>query len=154
MAKKLTHLVAKVELDAPLKQVWKSVALNFGNVAEYNPAVDRSEFISDIRAGVGTKRLCHVDPKGFLKEEITQWEEGKSFELEVTETSFPMDRIVSLFTFTPSGNKTILQQDFWYRMKFPMGWMSRMMKKQMQKTLIEGLEGLDYYLRYGQKKEV
>ncbi|NNF58062.1 MAG: SRPBCC family protein [Rhodothermaceae bacterium] len=151
MDKKLIHLTADVTLDVPLERAWEVVALGFGDVAQYNPAIAASEFTSEQRAGVGTGRLCHVAPKGFLKEQITRWENQRFFELEVVDTSFPMHTVTSRFSFTPLGERTRVKQDFWYRMKPPMGWLSGLMKKPMQKTLDEGLNGLAHYLDHGEK---
>lgn len=151
MDKKLTHLTADVLLNAPLEQAWEVIARGFGDVAQYNPAIAQSEFLSEQREGVGTGRLCHVDPKGYLKEQITKWEPQRFFELEVIDTSFPMHTVRSRFTFLPLGEQTRIKQDFWYRMKAPMGWLSGLMKGQMQKTLDVGLSGLAHYLDHGEK---
>lgn len=151
MSKKLTHIVAEATLNASLDEVWNLVALQYGHVARYNPAIASSEFTSRQTAGVGTERLCHVAPKGYLREAITKWEDQDFFELEVVDTSFPMHKIISRFTFAEVGAKTHLRQDFWYRMKGPVGWASGMMKGRFLKTLNEGLEGLAYYLEHEHK---
>ena len=57
-----------------------------------------------------------------------------------------MGYMKSKFTFKEIDGKTSLTQEFWYRMKAPMGWLSGLMKGKMTKTLESGLDGLDTHL--------
>ena len=138
----------KVEktIHQPLERVWQTVAVGFGNVADYNPAIKASKFDSEVRYGVGTKRHCDFEPKGYIKEIITDWKENEFFELEFTESSVPMGFMRSKFLFRESNGSTIITQEFWYRMKAPMGWLSGLMKGKMKGTLVKGLDGLEKYL--------
>ncbi|WP_412068035.1 SRPBCC family protein [Rubrivirga sp. IMCC43871] len=142
MAKPLTHLTAVHVYDAPPETVWAAVAGGFGDVASYNPAIERSEWVGDQRQGVGTTRRCHVAPKGTLTERITDWEAGRSFALEVIATTLPMHAVESRFTFVADGDGTRLTQDFGYRMKGLLGPFSGLMRGRMQRTLDTGLDGL------------
>ncbi len=134
----------KVEktIDRPLEQVWETVALGFGNVSDYNPAIKTSKFDSDVKSGVGTKRHCDFEPKGYIKEEIIEWNDNESFKLKFNESSVPMAFLESKFSFVSENGKTKIIQEFWYRMKAPMGWFSGLMKGKMKKTLLDGLNGL------------
>ncbi|MBO3697452.1 SRPBCC family protein [Roseivirga sp. E12] len=134
-------------LDHPLDVVWNKVALNFGYVSEYNPAIQDSRYDSETKTGVGTKRYCKFAGKGgFIKEEIIDWQDNESFMLTFTETSAPMSVLKSKFHFKEINGKTELVQEFWFRMKAPMGWMSRMMKGKMRAVLVDGLNGLELSL--------
>ena len=59
----------------------------------------------------------------------------------------------SQFHFKEAEGKTIITQEFWYRLKAPMGWLSGLMKGKMKSTLEGGLIGLEKYLNnsYGSK---
>lgn len=140
-------------LHHSLDKVWKAVALGFGHVADYNPEIKASKFDSEKVKGVGTKRHCDTPDGGFLKEEIIEWEDRQYFKLKLVDTSFPMAVIESTFRFAPVGDQTRVTQEFWYRMKAPMGWLSGVMKGRMLKTLESGLNGLDYYLTHGEKSK-
>lgn len=142
MRKKNIYLKVSKEVPAPLEKVWEKVALGFGEVARYNPAIEASRFDSDQKAGVGTRRHCDTADGGYLKEEIVDWNEMENFTLNLVETSFPMATIESKFSFQKKGNNTLVTQEFWYRMKPPMGWLSGLMKGRMKKTLVTGLNGL------------
>ncbi len=148
MAKPI-YLKVEKKFNYPNQKLWDTVALGYGQVATYNPALKSSRYDSDLKQGIGTKRHCEFEPKGYIKEEIIEWDEAKSFTLEFTESSVPMGFMRSKFSFQPQDNHTILIQEFWYRMKPPMGWLSGMMKGRMKKTLDQGLEGLEQYLKDG-----
>ena len=92
------YLKVEKKIDKTLEQVWKTVALGFGNVADYNPAIKASKFDSDLKSGVGTKRHCDFEPKGYIKEEIIEWKDNEWFKLKFTESSTPMAFLESKFS--------------------------------------------------------
>ncbi len=141
------YLKVNKTINKPLSDVWETVALGFGKVADYNPEIASSNFDSDQTSGVGTKRHCNFPGRGYIKEEIIEWEEGKSFKIRFIESSVPMGFLESTFHFTEVDGKTEITQEFWYRMKSPMGWLSGLMKGKMKKTLENGLNGLEQHLK-------
>ena len=140
------YLKVEKTINQPLDKTWNTVALGFGNVSDYNPAIRSSKFDSETKSGIGTKRHCDFEPKGFIKEEIIEWNDKKSFKLKFVESSVPMAFLESKFTFNETEGKTKITQEFWYRMKAPMGWLSGLMKGKMNKTLVDGLNGLEKHL--------
>lgn len=140
------YLKVEKHIDQPVEKVWDVVALGFGNVAEYNPEIKSSRLDSAVTLGVGTKRHCDFQKNGYIKEEIIEWNDEESFKLSFTESSVPMAFLQSKFTFESYKGGTKLTQEFWYRMKAPMGWLSGLMKGKMKTTLENGLQGLDEYL--------
>ena len=137
------YLKVEKELSHPIDAVWEKVALGFGNVAEYNPALASSHFDSEIKSGVGTRRHCNFPKKGYIKEEIIEWNDKESFKLQFIESSVPIAFMESKFTFVPNEDSTLIIQEFWYRMKAPMGFLSGLMKGKMKGTLVTGLDGLE-----------
>ncbi|RED97057.1 SRPBCC family protein [Marinoscillum furvescens] len=140
------HLQVSKTISAPLNKVWHTVALGFGNVADYNPAIASSHLESDTTSGVGMIRHCNFPKSGYIKEEIIDWQELKAFKLRFIESSVPMATLESKFTFEEEEGATRVVQDFWFRMKAPIGWLSPLMKGKMKQTLITGLEGLQKHL--------
>lgn len=143
---KAIHLQVEKLIEAPLPKVWETVALGFGQVADYNPAIKSSHLENDVTTGVGMIRHCNFAKSGYIKEEIIEWDDMQSFKLKFIESSVPMGILESKFTFAEAGSQTRVTQDFWYRMKSPMGWLSPLMKGQMRKTLTTGLDGLNTHL--------
>lgn len=141
------YIKIEKKLDFELDKVWQTVALGFGDVSNYNPQIKNSYFESEIKFGVGTKRHCDFPKTGYIKEEITDWEEKKSFGLQFIESSVPMGHLKSKFIFKEADNQTILTQELWFRLRAPFGWLSGLMKGKMKQTLENGLNGLEEYLR-------
>ena len=140
------YLKVDKSINQPLEKVWEIVAIGFGNVANYNPAIKNSKFDSEIKIGIGTKRHCDFEPTGYIKEEIIEWNNKESFKLKFIESSVPMSFLESKFSFEEIDGITKVTQEFWYRMKAPMGWLSGLMKGKMKSTLEKGLDGLSIYL--------
>lgn len=143
---KPVYLTVEKTISQSLQKVWDTVALGFGKVSEYNPEIKNSRFESEIKSGIGTRRHCDFLRKGYIKEEIIEWTDKESFKLKIIESSVPMAILESKFTFKEKNEQTIVLQEFWYRMKAPMGWLSGLMKSKMKSTLENGLNGLDNYL--------
>ncbi|WP_428236435.1 SRPBCC family protein [Gracilimonas sp.] len=141
------YLKVEKTIDQPLEMVWETVALGFGNVSDYNPEVKDSRLVSDRRSGIGTRRHCDFPKKGYIVEEITEWVDKDSFKVKFIESSIPMGFLESKFSFQSREGQTLVIQEFWYRMKAPFGWMSRLMKGKMKSTLESGLLGLENHLK-------
>ena len=139
------YLKVEKTIDQPLEQVWETVALGFPNVSDYNPEIKSSHLDSSIRQGIGTIRHCDFPKKGYIKEKIIEWEDSKFFKLTFIESSVPMAMLQSKFSFETQNGSTKITQEFWYRMKAPMGWMSVLMKGKMKATLENGLNGLEAF---------
>ncbi len=144
---KPVYLKVEKVFKHPVHKVWETVALKFGNVADYSPAVKSSRLDSEVTFGIGMRRHCEFEGKsGYIKEEITDWKDNEYFELSFKESSMPMAVLRSKFHFKEENGQTKLVQEFWYRMKAPMGWISFLMKGKMKKVLDGGLEGLEKLL--------
>ncbi len=124
-------------------KIWGAIAMDFGNSSSYNPDIKNSYLESDIKSGKGTKRHCDFHPKGYIKEEIIDWKDNEYFELEMLDSSFPMGFFKSKFSFSGNNETCEVTQEFWYRVKFPMGWISGLMKNKMKNALINGLDGFE-----------
>lgn len=146
--KKAICIQVEKRLNLHIEKVWEAVAEKFGEVAVYNPAIKKSKLDSDITKGIGCQRHCDFNPKGYIKEQIIEWDEKRMFRLQLIESSVPLAFLESKFIFQEieDGKATLITQTFWYRFKFPMKWMGVLMKGKMKKTLIDGLNGLEEYL--------
>lgn len=148
MAKPIYIKVEKT-FNHPKSKVWETVAVNFDGVSNYSPGVAKSNFIGEKKECIGTARHCDFPKKGWIEEQIIEWNEGVDFKVEKTASSMPMKFMESKFIFEDAGEgKTKMTQEFWYRMGGPMGFLSGMMKGKMTKMLNNGMEGLDKYLTH------
>ena len=139
------YIKVKKKYNQPLNKIWGVIAIEFGNSSNYNPDIKNSYLESEIKSGKGMKRHCDFYPKGYIKEEIIDWKDNEYFELEMLDSSFPMGFFKSKFSFSGNSETCEVTQEFWYRVKFPMGWISVLLKTKMTKALHNGLDGFEKY---------
>lgn len=143
---KPTYLKVEKTILHPPEVVWQIVALGFGEVSMYNPEIKHSKLDSKLTSGVGTRRHCEFAKKGFIKEQIIEWNDGHSFKLSMIHSSVPMEFLESKYSFEQKESNTHVTQEFWFRLKSPMGWASALLKGKMRSTLKNGLDGLEFFL--------
>lgn len=141
------YIKVQREFDFPVEILWETIAAKFGKVSNYNPQINSSRLVGELSPGIGAVRYCVPVEGGFLKEEIIEWEELSDFKLKLIDSSFPMSIIESKFSFVNEHGKTIVLQEFWFKLKPPFGWFSWILKGKMTETLVAGLKGLDEYLK-------
>ncbi len=80
----------KREIEAPIADVWEIVA-DYGNVAVWNPLLRASRLLDGPPRGKGAERQCDMaDGKNYLRERVTEWQEGQFVEVELYETTMPL----------------------------------------------------------------
>ncbi len=144
-----TILKASVEIEAPINQVWE-VVKDYGNIYQFHPMVKYSRSTND-KEGLGAKRLCKLSPMGEMEEEITMWEEGRSFTSEVYGGKMlpPTRMMKGTLELEAKGNRTIATFQFCYQMRF--GMIGRLMdvimiRPQFKKAPSKYMAGLKHYI--------
>ena len=120
----------QVEIDKPVGDVWEVVS-NWGDAYVYTPGLDYSYCFGD-KTGKKSRRHCDIG-KGYVKEEVLLWEEGKRFIQQVYEIGkIPMIKkiVVELEVEAISENKTKLYYFMAYKM--PLG---KLMKGSIHKNI-------------------
>lgn len=69
--KKFYQVEAATLINSSKENVWKILAVDFGNIYRYTENVERSKYLGHQTEGIGTQRLCELKGGGFMKEEIT-----------------------------------------------------------------------------------
>ena len=77
-------------LDAPVKAIWQILAEDFGAIDRYSDGVRESRYLTERTQGAGVQRYCNLDQGGFMKEEISRWDEGSALEIQILDSSFPI----------------------------------------------------------------
>ena len=91
------HISHTIRVDVPMHKIW-AVLQDFSSIERTSHAVESSPITSEIKEGVGTIRKCHFYDKNSVVEEITHYEEGRSFRMVLSEYSMPMKSIKAEFT--------------------------------------------------------
>jgi len=144
-----------IHINAPIEEVWKISALDFGGIYKWQSGVNLST-----AEGVGPnaapceERVCHVNVKGFGKthEQFISYEpERFRFSYKVVQgmPSF-VKSAVNEWTHVREGKGTRLTMEAHMEVPGLMGFiMGPLMRRQMSKLLGEALEELKFYIEKG-----
>ncbi len=81
----MTKITREIHINAPRQEVWDKTLADFGNIFEWNPNVPKSYSTNDISGGSGATRHCDLGGKASIEERVTEWREGKSLQVLITE---------------------------------------------------------------------
>ena len=141
------------EMNTDATTVWKHLD-DFANVYKYNPGVKSSEILGRKNTGLGARRQCNFYDGTSLKEEISQYNEGQSYTLELSDFSMPLKSATSYMEVIARGpHSSTLSITLMFQPKFgPLGWiMAKLLMKPMLTKALKGLtKGLDDHVRTGQ----
>lgn len=140
-------------INAPAERVWEIIA-DFGNVHKYHPIVKSADLLRNKDRGIGAKRRCHFYDNTSLVEEITDWDEGNGFTVDLTEASMPLKQAQASMRVTPTGAKSsIVTIEMEYVVKY--GLMGKlmdvmMMRRMMGKMFTKILSSLEHHVLTGE----
>ena len=150
----MIHFQRTHTIDATPESVW-AVLGRYMHIDEFAPLITSVEALTDGEDRVGSKRRNHFENGSSLVEEITAWNPGHSFTVELSDmAAMPLHEANSVVSIEPMGgnrSKVIWTMD--YRVKYgPFGWLlgQTMMKMMMGKILDGNLEGLADKVRSNQ----
>lgn len=137
----------KMRVNFPAKKVWEVLG-DFSSIERFSPNVKKSPILGEKSSGLGTKRKCDFYDGTSVIEEIIDYQDGKSFKVELTEFSMPLK---SLYAEMKVEGVDANASDISMSMDFvvkggPFGWlMGFFMIRPMMKGIIKKvLTGLAY----------
>ncbi len=145
----ITH-TATIDVDS--KKAWEKIS-DIGEVYKWHPKVKTSKLESDITRGVGACRSCAFYDGMSVIETVTQWDEGKSITLELTEMSMPLKKAFATLSVKPQDQKSVIAITMDIEPKFgPIGWlMAQVMIKPMMRSMFKQLTfSLEQHVKTGQ----
>jgi len=74
----MTTITKSRIINIPANQVWETIS-NYNNVHVFHPFVERADQLSEVDRGIGATRQCNLYNSSAIVEEVTEWEEGRSF---------------------------------------------------------------------------
>ena len=82
----------KRTISAPASQLWAYLA-DFSNISRFHPLLKGSYFIEGTQhCDVGATRQCDFKDGHYLKERVTEWQEGSHYTVDIYDTSMPLER--------------------------------------------------------------
>jgi ribosome-associated toxin RatA of RatAB toxin-antitoxin module len=83
------HVKNTMRVNVPAKNIWEVLG-DFSSIERFAPTIKTSPIVNDKSSGLGAKRLCTFNNGSSLIEEIIDYQEGKSFKIEISEFSMPL----------------------------------------------------------------
>ncbi len=140
-------------IEAPAADTWRAIA-DYAHVDSFHPVVERVSMLSDSQHGVGTKRICHFYDGTSATELVTDWVEGESFRVELSDFSMPFvvkaEAEMRVTDQGPKRSSVTITMDF----QVKGGALGRlagaaMFRPMMQRMFKRVLDALDLHVRTG-----
>ncbi|MGR3659589.1 MAG: SRPBCC family protein [Paracoccaceae bacterium] len=117
--------------------IWPLLA-NFGAIDVFNPALKQSFLLEGSPdRGLGALRQCDmVDGKNYIRERVTNWEEGKTYTVDIYEGTLPMKSMQATLAVESDDGGSLLSMQFDYTPKF--GLLGRLMDVLVMRRMMRG----------------
>jgi carbon monoxide dehydrogenase subunit G len=139
-----------VAVAAPKEAAW-AVLADYGNVHAYVRGILDAYLTTEQASGVGMTRYCALPPmmmmKQYIVEEITAWDEGRSFTYIITDAAAPIADASVAWSVEGNDRRSRIRARVSYRPKGVMGrLMAPMMRKQSPKQMNAALADMKQHL--------
>lgn len=103
----MTHVRVTHSTTARSETCWALMA-DFANIDFFNPHLKESRLLEGSpKSGLGTLRQCDLkDGKNYIREKVIDWQEGRSYTVDIYDGTMPVDGTVTtlgLLPQTPTG---------------------------------------------------
>ncbi len=146
----MTKLSSEIQIDALKEKVW-GVLADLETVQQYDPAITKAYYTSEVRDGVGAARQCDFDG-GYVRERVTEWKPGEGYAINVYEGSdiAPFESQDARFVLWNAGQGTAVSLELEYLLKPDVQSDPQEIEREYRQ-LIEGvLAGLKRYVETGE----
>ncbi len=152
----MIHFERTLKIDATSNEIW-AVLGRFMHIDVFAPLITSVEALTEGEDRVGSKRRNHFDNGTSVVEEVTAWDEGRSYRVRLSEmNAMPLHEAYSEISIAQKDSgESLVTWDMDYRVKFgPLGWLlgQTMMKLMMGKILDGNLNGLAEKVQLNQNK--
>jgi hypothetical protein len=90
---------------------------DFGAIDVFNPTLKESHLLDgSCEIGLGAERQCTLkDGRNYIHERVVDWQEGRSYRIEVFGGTMPMDDITAELAVAPEPKGSTLRMTMTYR---------------------------------------
>lgn len=127
-------------------RVWDLLS-DFGAIDAFNPTLKESHLLNgSSKVGLGAERQCTLrDGRNYIHERVVDWQEGRSYRIEVFGGTMPLDDIQAELAVTPVGVGSELRMTMQYRPRW--GVAGRLiepvlLRPMMRRTMRRVIDGL------------
>lgn len=149
----MSKISKTLSIQARHDRVWEALA-DYQNIHRFHPSVETVDQLSSEDRGVGAVRRCNFYDGTSIVEQITDWQEGRSLTVELSEFNFPFKAAKARISARPDGDdRTEVTFEMEIAPKYgPLGWlMTNVMMRPMMKGMFgKILAGLELHARTGE----
>jgi Polyketide cyclase / dehydrase and lipid transport len=120
---------------------------DFGAIDAFNPTLKESHLLDgSCEIGLGAERQCTLkDGRNYIHERVVDWQEGRSYRIEVFGGTMPLDDLQAELAVEPSGTGAVLRMTMHYRPRW--GLVGRLiepllLRPMMRRTMRKVIDGL------------
>lgn len=149
----MSRIMKRVEISAPVDQVWQVLA-DFGSAEKWAPTVVQSHCSTEIKRGIGAKRILTTTKGEVTEELVTEWNEGQSFTFEIPNGLASVIRILREtwgVEHSPKGTGVVVIMNCQMKdgiINSLLG--SLVVERVLKKMLVQNLAGLKHHIETGE----
>jgi uncharacterized protein YndB with AHSA1/START domain len=148
----VSELTKRIAICAPTDKVWEVIA-DFENVASWAPTIVDSRSTTEVKSGVGARRVLDHKSGQVVEEVIVEWNEGHSFIYQIPNGFWPVKSLREVWSVEPSpeGSVVVVTMDFEMQLG-PLGAIMDLLilRWLMDRELALGLAGLKHHVETGE----
>jgi len=148
------HSENTIKVNLPATKVWK-VLEDFSSVEKFATTITSSPIVGDITSGVGAKRKCTFSDGASLVEQITEYQQGEGYKMELSEFTLPLKSMLAemrVKKIDENSCEIYMSADFVVKAG-PLGWLmgQLIMRPVMKGVFKKVMTGLAYHCATGNR---
>jgi len=148
------HIEQTIKVNVPAAKIWQVMG-DYSSVEKFATTIKSSPIVSEISSGIGAKRKCTFNDGSSLVEEVTQYQEGEGFTMELSEHALPlrsMSAQMRVREIDSNSSELFMSADFVVK-GGPFGWLLGflVMRPIMKGVFKKVMGGLAYHTLTGER---
>jgi len=146
------HTENTLKVNIPADKIWQ-VLDDYSSIDKFAMTIKSSSSVNDINTGLGAKRKCTFNDGSSLVEEITDYQAGQGYTMDISEHSMPLKSMQAVMKVTAIDENTseiTMSADFVVK-GGPFGWIlgQLLMRPVMRAIFKKVMTGLAYHSATG-----
>ncbi len=142
------HTENSIKVNIPAEKVW-GVLANYSGIENFAATIESSPIVGNIKSGLGAKRKNTFSDGSSLVEEITDYQEGQGYKMEVSEHTLPLKEMQAQMwvkKIDSNSSEIFMAADFVVK-GGPLGWIMGqfIMRPVMKGVFKKVMSGLAYH---------
>lgn len=150
----MTRIIKQIPINAAAEQVWQVLA-DFGSAENWAPTVVQSRCPTDIKRGIGARRILTTTRGDVTEEVIVEWNEGQGFTFEIPGGLVSIVQTLRetwAIGSSSNGATVVVKMDYQMKEGILNSFLdSLVVRRELTKILIQNLAGLKQHIETGER---